>query len=338
LRASFRGIVIAPIMAAVVATTAPSRAADENAGGAAAAESLFQDGRRLMEAKRYGEACPKFAASQRIAPAVGTLLNLADCYEKNDQLASAWARFHEAIALAQRLGRRQREQTARERADRLEPMLIRLSILTRSSGVEVKLDGNLVERAALSTPIPVDAGKHTIEATAKGKKPFSKVIDLTDKAKTPTVEIPVLEDEPVAAPSAGEAAHEDPGAIVVTPPPQEKPKGSWTGRKTLAVIVGGLGAVGVGVGAYYGLRAESTWHDTLGYCNADYACSDPGIDLAAQSKRFASYSTIGFAAGGALVAGGVILFLTAPRPKTAAAAVLSHVAVGRGSILVGGQF
>src|SRR5690606_29844380 len=122
-----------------------------------------------------------FLASHKLAPAIGTLLNLADCYEKNNQLASAWARFHEAIALAQRLGRANRERTARERAERLEPRLIKMTISSRASGIDVKLDGNAIDPAVLGTPIPVDAGKHTIEASAKGKKPFSTEIEVGDR-------------------------------------------------------------------------------------------------------------------------------------------------------------
>ena len=102
----------------IVARPAHAQTSEANA---AAAESLFQEARRLAEAKRLGEACPKFLASHKLAPGVGTLLNLADCYEKNGQIASAWARFHEAIALAQRVNRADREKIARDRAEKLEP-------------------------------------------------------------------------------------------------------------------------------------------------------------------------------------------------------------------------
>src|SRR5262245_42617967 len=137
-----RPFIIGSVLCASLAVAPHAWAGEPNdAGSAAAAESLFQEGRKLMETKHYNEACAKFAASHKAAPAIGTLLNLADCYEKNSQPASAWARFHDAIALAQRLGRTNREQTARDRADRLEPRLIKLSILSRASGLEVKLDG-----------------------------------------------------------------------------------------------------------------------------------------------------------------------------------------------------
>src|SRR6476661_3375733 len=134
-----RGSIVASVLCAALFLAPHAHAGGDSEGGAAAAESLFQEARKLVDARRYGEACPKFAASQKIAPAIGTLLNLADCYEKNNQLASAWAKFHEAIALAQRLGRGNREQTARDRADKLEPRLIKLAILAHASGIDVKL-------------------------------------------------------------------------------------------------------------------------------------------------------------------------------------------------------
>src|ERR1700722_15525033 len=60
------------------------------------AASLFEEGRKLMADRRYSEACPKFAESERLAPSGGAVLNLADCLEKLGHLAGAWRRFNEA--------------------------------------------------------------------------------------------------------------------------------------------------------------------------------------------------------------------------------------------------
>ncbi|MBN9161102.1 MAG: hypothetical protein J0I07_09075 [Myxococcales bacterium] len=328
-----RGTIVATALCAALMVAPQARAAGDGEGGVAAAESLFQEGRKLVEAKRYADACPKFAASQKLAPAIGTLLNLADCYEKNNQLASAWARFHEAIALAQRLGRTNREQTARDRAEKLEPRLIRLSILSHSSATEVTLDGNPIDPAVLGTPIPVDVGKHTIEASAKGKKPFSTTIEVSEKAKNPSVDIPALEDEPKAL--------EEPKNQNTRREPLADEHGGWSAQKTIGVVAAGVGLVGLGVGGYFGLKTSNTWKEAQTHCDG-LVCEQEGVDLASQAKSSGNISTIGVIAGGALLVGGAVLFFTAPsersESKTGASGGTARVGVGPGSIIVRGTF
>ena len=309
-------------------------AADPNEGGAAAAESLFQDGRKLMEAKNYKEACPKFLASQKLAPALGTLLNLADCYEKAGQLASAWVRFREAVALAQRLGRADREATAHDRASKLEPRLIRLKITAQQQNVDVTLDGNALDPAVLGTLLPIDPGKHTIEATAKGKKPFRTTIETSERVKSPAVEIPALEDEPQAK---------------VEPPPQPKPpdpdkdkdkdkdkepREGMSTQKILGIAGMSAGVVGVAVGSIFGLRTKSKWDEALdGHCDQRAECDREGLQLAADAKNAGNISTIAFIAGGVFLVGGAVLFFTAPTSEKKVG-----LGVGPGSLHLGGKF
>ena len=88
----------------------------------AAAEALFEAGRQAATRGDWTTACPKFAESQRLDPAPGTLLNLADCEEHLGHLASAWdcvARGHR-VARAGRRPRRAGEE-ARRRPRRAHP-------------------------------------------------------------------------------------------------------------------------------------------------------------------------------------------------------------------------
>src|ERR1700683_67483 len=96
----------------------PSRAQEPSADLAnrTAAEALFSEGKERLRAGRFAEACTKLAESQQLSPGAGTLLNLADCYEKNGQTASAWTEFRASAALARTKGQTEREQTARDRA------------------------------------------------------------------------------------------------------------------------------------------------------------------------------------------------------------------------------
>jgi hypothetical protein len=320
------------LTAGVIAGATGEARAQPGESGAAAAESLFQEARKLMDAKRFAEACPKLAASHKLAPAVGTLLNLADCYERNGQLASAWVRFHEAIALAQRLGRADREKTATDRADKLEPRLIKLTIKSRESGLEVKLDGNVLDSAALGTAVPVDPGKHTIDATAKGKKPFNTIIDVSDRARTPSVDIPSLDADP-------DAKGTPPPPIETPKPPEEKSSDGST-QRILGIAGMGLGGAGVILGSIFGLRTSSKWSEAKDQHCTGTDCDRTGVELAAQAKNAGTVSTISFIAGGVFLAGGAVLFFTAPSgppgPKKSDTTV--GLGLGLGSVSLGGSF
>ena len=109
----------------------------------AAAEALFLEGRKLIDKGQLREACAKFAASQKLSPGAGTLLNLGDCYEREGRTAAAWATFREAIDAARTAGRADREKMARERAQILEPKLARIQVTIRSrpEGLALARDG-----------------------------------------------------------------------------------------------------------------------------------------------------------------------------------------------------
>jgi predicted sugar kinase len=172
----------------------------------------------------------------------------------------------------------------------------------------------------LGTPVPVDPGKHTIEASAKGKKTFSTALEVSERTKTPSVEIPDLD--------ADESQK-------VTPTPKaepDKPQSSSGGtQRTIGIVAVSLGVVGLGVGTYFGLSTSSKWADAKTHCSG-LECDRTGVDLAEQAKSAGNISTIAFIAGGVLVAGGAVLYFTAPRGKTTA------IGVGPGSLLVRGSF
>src|SRR5262245_8861552 len=86
-----------------------------------AAETLFVEGRKLVEEGSVEAGCAKLAESQTLDPAVGTLVNLADCHERLGRLATAWREFREAAALAARKSDARREELAMSRAERIEP-------------------------------------------------------------------------------------------------------------------------------------------------------------------------------------------------------------------------
>ncbi len=172
----------------------------------AAAEALFQDARQLMQDGKFAEACPKLVDSNKLDPAVGTLLYLGECYEKNGQTASAWATFQVAAESAHKASQPERARVASDRASALLAKLSKITITVaaqaRTAGLEVKRDGTDVGEATWGVGVPVDPGEHVIVAKAPGKKDWSQTVRVEPDGKIAAVEIPALEDAPTAQPQA----------------------------------------------------------------------------------------------------------------------------------------
>lgn len=305
--------------------TAPAFA-QASSSNQAAAEALFDEGRRLAAAGKHAEACPKLEASQKLDPALGTLLNLADCNEKIGKTASAWAEYREAISLARQAGSAEREAFAADRAKALEAHLSTLTIRAQSGDgaqtLDVKRDGVAVDAATLGTPIPVDPGTHEITATGSGLKPWSTKVDVGADAAKVEVEIPKLE----ADDSAGAGA-----APANGPAPQ---KSSSSSQRPIAIAVGAVGLVGIGVGAFFGLSASSNWNNAKDGCkDFPHECSDDSLKKHDSASTQATVSTVAFIAGGVALAVGSVLWFTAGSGNKQAA-----IGVGPGTITARGSF
>jgi hypothetical protein len=278
---------------ALVFTAAFLRTRGAFADDAAAAQALFDDAKRLTAAGNLAEACPKFLASLKLDPKPGAAVNLADCYEKSGKLASAWARYLEAATLAERMKQAEREQYAKEHAAALEPQLSRLTIVVTNPppGMQLQRDGEALDAAGWGSAVPVDAGSHVVEARAPGKKPWSTNVDVPAGAAQLKMTVPPLEDGPAEGASGLGA------------------------QRVAGIAIGGVGLAGVVVGAVFGGLALSNWSGLLqNHCHGSPTmCDATGIAQGADARRNSTISTIGFIAGGVVLATGVVVFVTAPR-------------------------
>jgi hypothetical protein len=303
--------IVSPLLtAAVLAHVCTARAQQDNS---AAVEALFDEGKRLMADGRVAQACPKFLASYNLEHRLGTLLNLAACYEKNGQLASAWARFVEARTLAARNNQPERQQFANEHATTLEPKLSKLtvSIAKPLPGLEVKVDGQPVAAGAWGVAVPMDAGKHAIEATAPDHVAYKGEVTLGGDADQKTVTVPELAEAPKAA-SLPEGQH------------VEENHGLG-GRKIAALAIAGIGVASLGVGTYFGVAAlgknsDSNTATASGACTGN-DCWGQNVGLRNDAVTDATLSTVLLGAGAAALIGGAVLWLTAPSSSTPAASV-----------------
>jgi len=290
------------------------------------AEALFDEGKRLLIDGQLAPACEKLEQSQRIDPAVGTLLYLAECFEKSGRTASAWATFREAASAARASGQADRARIGQDRASRLEPKLVRLTVRVENEnvsieGFQLRRRGELVPRPVWGVPVPVDPGEQLIEATAPGYQPFSQRISVDKQPGTVTV--PALtklsvSDQPATKPppplpptaSAMPASSSSPGDTGSNPADAPAPSNA---QRSVGITLGIIGILGVGTGSYFGLRARSKNNEAKEHCPNSPKCDDAyGPELTEQANQAAVLSNTAFGVGGtALVAGGFLL-LTAP--------------------------
>jgi hypothetical protein len=288
--------------ALALAVGEPSAWAQARAEDRVAAESLFSDARRLMEAGDYAGACPKLEASRRLEAGLGTTLNLGHCYERLGRTASAWAEFKSAAAEAQKAGDAVRKATALERAAALEPRLSRLQLDVTDPDVSVLRNGDPVSPAVLGSAIPVDPGTYRLEARAPGKRSWQRSVEVAAAGALVEVEIPALELDPAAAPAPGSA----PAAM------REPSQASGAGR-TWAWVLGGVGVASLTAGTSFALLAASSWSKAESGCrDLPYDCSPDAVSRAENASTFATLATVGFVAGGAALGASLLLFSTSP--------------------------
>ena len=299
------------------ALTSRAWADDQTVALKAQARSLFEDAMKLAAKGRHTEACPMFQESQRLDPGMGTKFYLADCLEHIGRYASAWVLYMEVTDEAGAAKATEREEYAKKRADAIQPKLTRMMIVLPDDvkaipGIEVRRDGVVVPPGQWGLALPVDAGKHTVAVGAPSRRSWETTVDASGEGAVITVAIPTLPAPPPSLP----ASQPPP------PPPPAETSGpaTWPVQRTIALGVGGVGLVGLGLGIGMGLDAAGKVSSAKSECNdaPQAVCTQKGSDLLDSAKTPGTVSTVGFIAGGALLVGGVVLFLTAPSaPKTA---------------------
>ncbi len=329
-------------LATAAALSAPASAiAQPAASDAALADALFQDGKALMNAGQYAQACPKLAESQRLAPASNTLLTLALCHQNQGRTASAWGEFTEAASIAQKERRDDRVKVAREHLKQLEPILSRLTITVAPTsaslqGLEVTRDGVFVGSAVWGTAVPLDPGEHVVEAWAPGKKRWTMTVQLAPNGGRQTVPVPPLVSGTGTAPAAAPV-----GALPDQPPASEPASSPMSSRKIAGFVVGGIGVAALAVGGVFGVRAITQSSEAKKLC-PQTSCDNPkAVETNDSAKVSAIVSDIGLGAGIVGVGVGVFLLVTAPSspaPKPSGITAAPWVGPGGAGVTVRSAF
>jgi hypothetical protein len=178
------------------------------------------------------------------------------------------------------------------------------------AAVTVTMDGQRVDKPGM--PVQADPGEHRFVFEAEGMARTEKTIVVREGERD--------RHERVVLGLSGA-----PGPI--GPAPSSSEEGG--AQRTIAFVLGGAGVVGLVVGSVLGLVSKSSYdHALQTECgNNPNGCSPQGIQDGQSAHGQATASTVAFVAGGALLAGGAILYFTAPKT--------SGVVIGAGSFGIG---
>lgn len=186
--------------------------------------------------------------------------------------------------------------------------------------VKISVDGQLRDER-VGAALSLDPGSHTFTFDAPGLPQVTKTLVIVegvkDRPETVTLGAPAPAPAPAAAPSTATSDQTTAG-------------GGGSSQKTIGLVVGGVGIAGLAVGSVFGLMASAKWSQ---------ATKDNSESEKNSADSLATISTVAFIAGGVLVAGGAILWLTAPSASsTTTVGLVPSVAPGGGGALLRGTF
>jgi hypothetical protein len=317
-------VVFVTLVSLVSATARPVRAQSPTDR----AEALFRRGKELLTAGKVAEACAAFDDSQALDPTPATMLNQANCRERNGQLATARALFAEAArqtSAATDKASRHMHATATDRAARLAPRVSTLRIAVpaaaRVAGLEVLRDGELVDPASWNQAVAIDGGTHGVSARAPGRASWSGTVVVAPERAGETIEVPELRAQPTDAAAAVPAAP-------VVAPPTVTPRDRWTARRKVALGVAAGSAAALVAASVLGASALGRQSDARALCpDTTLPCDDAAraTALSRSAHDRAVLANIGFGiAAGTAVTAVVLWFTGAPEsPRVALAPALS---------------
>jgi hypothetical protein len=264
-----------------------------------------------MDSGNVDAACASFAESQRLDPGGGTLLNLAVCHEAQGKTATAWSEFAAGLGQARRDARTDRIELAEQHMTALEPRLVRLLVNVQSfGGLRVARDGQPLPHEVWGVAVPIDPGEHRVEAFDGGARVFLTTVAISPEPGTTTTV--AVAPEPIdRAPEVVEAPTRTSANV-----PEAESRSSW--RPVLGWSLLGAGALGIGAGTFFGLRAFDERGASDDQCIGG-RCTTGAVTSNDNAKAAADLSTAGFTIGAVLaVAGACLLLLPTPRPSRAA--------------------
>jgi hypothetical protein len=211
------------------------------------------------------------------------------------------------------------------------------------TAVKVAVDDRLLVDTLDGTALPVDPGQHVFTFKAADRAMVTRTLVLTEGEKGRR-ELVVL--GPAASPPAPlGAAPADSGLAAIEAASTDQGARGMGTQKVVGLVVAGVGAAGIAVGGVFGALSFRERDRQVNDCRPS-TCTSAGHASALDDRSMGiidgTISDVGLIAGGALLIGGVVLFVTGSSSQRLASVtgLLLAPSVGRsgGGMLLRGEF
>jgi hypothetical protein len=182
------------------------------------------------------------------------------------------------------------------------------------TGVSVGVDGKPLSEKLEGAALSFDPGPHAFRFEVAGQPPvdLSLVLREGEKGRRERVTIGAPPVAPAPAPVLA-LPGAAPVLVMTSPPGKPEQPHATNGQRVFGLAVGGVGVVGLALGGVFGGLAASTWSTAKNECPQFVYCSTKAVNDQTTASTWATASTVGLIAGGVILAGGLIVFATAPR-------------------------
>jgi hypothetical protein len=260
---------IAALGIAAISCSALARAQDS--GRVQQATRLFDAALENVARGDLEQACRQFDESERLDPQLGTKMHLADCYERQGKLASAWLHFRAAEMLAaERIAGgavEPREKIARLRAARIQKRMptLQLVFADPQPDLAVTLDGQPIPARSWGTANPIDPGEHVLRVSAPGHTVWRQNFTIAEQ-KHQQLQVPELEPEDPQPSAAGvisvPAVTPAKAASIANPASAPAPDT----LRIIAYALTGAALIATGTGVALGIATNSTLSERDALC------------------------------------------------------------------------
>jgi hypothetical protein len=326
-------------IALVLCVTAPAKGQDsvddDHSDAMGEAQARFRRGLELYGEDDFRAALVEFQRAYELAPSFRILYNIAQVQFQLQDYAGSLRSFERYLQEgADRIDAERRQDVERD-LERLRTRVARIAISAEHDGVEVYVDDVWMGVTPLP-PVLVSSGRRRVRARLEGHAPVTHVVDVAG-AEQVTLRLQFDDTKSQAAamePEAPGIAHSEPMPVVPAPTLPLAPDGPeessvpWVGW-----TITGLLAVGAATTGVLALRASSDLQDLRAKPNVGRDALD---DASSDTKRWALATDV--LGVGAVVAGGISLYLTLNRDAEPEGASGVQWNLGPGSLGVAGRF